>query len=354
MGISFHRLVSKIRNRIKRGCAGRKEHILIIHHRMGDGGVTYSLVTFLELFDRSLYEIDLMLLYTDHSPRIDLVPKDVGLYWRGSKHVHRYYDFVVINMIDYFWYLGHIKRYGKSLLWLHGDPRLRDKTDIKRMVQGFDMVFAPSRDIVEYLEMLELSPEIIYRPHTINYLEIQAKSRLEISDPFDDHYFNIVTVARLSEEKGIDRAVMVMKTLLRRNSRTHWYIIGEGPDRERLEGMIRQSGLDDKIILTGFRQNPFPYLKMCDIAIYLSRHEAFCLSIGEALALGKAVICTDFAGARDQIVDGYNGFIIRNDDSTIVDELIDIIENKDKLQGVSENAKNSISQKKTSERLRIL
>ena len=79
-----------------------------------------------------------------------------------------------------------------------------------------------------------------------------------------------LTVARISfEHKGLDRAVRAFARLKKEGLADHakWVIIGKGRDADRLSEMIRQYGLEDVIYPLGVRENPIPYMKLCDVML---------------------------------------------------------------------------------------
>ena len=92
-----------------------------------------------------------------------------------------------------------------------------------------------------------------------------------------------------------------------------WYVLGDGPDMGELKQRVLKLKLEKTFLLVGNIENPYPYILSADFVAVLSYYEGLSGLINEAKILGRAVICTDFAGAREQIVDGENGLIIDND-----------------------------------------
>lgn len=122
------------------------------------------------------------------------------------------------------------------------------------------------------------------------------------SEPeFPEDTFNIVTVGRLHHDKGPDLAVEAAAILRDRGLNFCWYLVGSGPEEARLRGMIQAYGLENQVILTGLRENPYPYMKNADLYVQPSRVEGWGLAISEARILGRPVIATDTLGARAQL-----------------------------------------------------
>lgn len=129
----------------------------------------------------------------------------------------------------------------------------------------------------------------------------------------------IVTVARLDEaSKAILRMLRLHRRLLDEGRRHRWFLVGGGPD----EGMIRREsermGLAESFHLVGPVSNPYPWIRHADFVAILSRHEGLCGVVHESKNLGKPVIATDFAGAREQLRDGISGLIVGQDDESIM------------------------------------
>ena len=79
----------------------------------------------------------------------------------------------------------------------------------------------------------------------------------------------------------------------------------------KLKDLIKKENVDNKVILLGVKNNPYPYMKACDIYIQPSYTEGYSTTICEAGVLGKAIIGTKPSGGiRDQIVNGENGLIV--------------------------------------------
>lgn len=124
----------------------------------------------------------------------------------------------------------------------------------------------------------------------------------------------ILTVGRLTHQKGIDYAINIAARLKVSGVNFCWYVIGEGEDRNLLEKMIKEKNVSDCFVLLGLKMNPYPFIKTCDIYAQPSRWEAYCIAVAEARAFCKPIICTDFVGAKEQLHNGETGVIVPLDD----------------------------------------
>lgn len=85
----------------------------------------------------------------------------------------------------------------------------------------------------------------------------------------------------------------------------HWYLIGSGSAAEKaiITESIHKYRMEDKVILLGEKENPYPYLKNCSLFALTSRYEAYPTVINEALTLGMPIITTNFAGVDELVAE---------------------------------------------------
>ena len=128
----------------------------------------------------------------------------------------------------------------------------------------------------------------------------------------------VVSVCRLQEaSKGLVRMARVCKQLSDRGIDFRWYVIGDGPDRGLLQKEIELLGIENIMQLLGPVANPFPAYAAADVVAVLSYYEGLCGVVNEAKVTGSAVVATEFAGVREQLVDGVNGLIAANNQDSI-------------------------------------
>ncbi|HPU64177.1 MAG TPA: glycosyltransferase, partial [Mobilitalea sp.] len=106
-----------------------------------------------------------------------------------------------------------------------------------------------------------------------------------------------------------------------------WYVIGEGPERSRLEKLIKKKGLENSFILMGKKNNPYPYVKQADIYVHATRYEGKSIAIEEAQILGKAIAASDCTGNSEQIVSCHDGVLFPLTAENIVNEIEWLIDN---------------------------
>lgn len=241
------------------------------------------------------------------------------LFWRllsnGVPQVSTTYDLAVAYLegASTYYVADHVKAL-KKCAFVHTDyyasgyRRYLDKDCYKKM----DRIFAVSEDVKR--SMFEMYPEHASKVKTFRNIldveKIQKKAGLERG--FTDNYkgTRILTIGRLNYRKAYDVAIQVMKILVEQGETVRWYVLGEGEEREKLEHLIRNSNLEKHFFLLGATDNPYPYLKQCDLYVHATRVEGKSIAIEEAQILGKPIVASRTAGAEEQIQNGINGLLV--------------------------------------------
>lgn len=123
-----------------------------------------------------------------------------------------------------------------------------------------------------------------------------------------------LSAGRLSYQKGYDIILQRMAEL-KPNIPFDYYIIGDGENKEEVETLVCQYGLEENVKLLGFRTNPYDYISNCDALVLSSRYEGFPNIVLEANALGKPVFTNTCPGGINEIiVNGVNGIACNFED----------------------------------------
>ncbi|MBU7593517.1 glycosyltransferase [Metabacillus halosaccharovorans] len=374
----------------------KKKNLLFVMPSLSAGGGEKSLVNLLSQINFDLYNVDLF-LFSEKGELFTLLPKEVNVIKPKKNHLifttelknslgsflnnrqfHLAYSrimFTIKNRLiknsniseQYTWKymsvsfdilekeydvaIGYLEKSSiyfvvdkvkskKKIGWIHtnySNSGMNYKYDNPYFKQ-LDKIVTVSQECANALteNFPDLNNKIKVIFNIISPKMIRKLSNEEIQDTYlyEKKYINIVTVARLSKEKGIDQAIKSCKILVNKGHDIKWYVIGEGNERERLEQIINNNNLNNNFKLLGIRENPYPYIKKADIYVQPSRYEGKSIAIDEAKILGKPIIVTNYRSAKDQIVNGVNGQIVEMSEEGLslgIEQLIKEEEIKDNL-----------------------
>jgi len=201
----------------------------------------------------------------------------------------------------------------KKIHWVHNDYRkfgMSKKYDID-VFRRVNAVVTISDECLNILE--EEFPQYTDKLYCIPNITSSKVIRKRAEDFFPKEYEGIsnilLSVGRLSEQKGFDLAISAAKTMKSEGLDFKWFIIGEGSLRRKLEEQIKKDRVADRIILLGLQENPYPYIKNCDIFVQPSRFEGKSVVLDEAKILAKPIVATAYPTVRDQITSANEGII---------------------------------------------
>lgn len=187
---------------------------------------------------------------------------------------------------------------------------------------AFSSIYCVTRGAQRELQRLypQFADKISYIENIVPYREIREKA-VAVSIPHKESWVVLCSCGRFAREKGFDLAVEAASILKEKGVQFVWYFVGDGPARQKLEEMIASYGLHENIILTGMRENPYSYIKSCDIYVQPSREESQGLTIIEAQILLRPVVSTRTVGGLSLIQDGVNGLLAEIDASSLADTI---------------------------------
>ena len=136
----------------------------------------------------------------------------------------------------------------------------------------------------------------------------------------------ILSVGRLSEQKAFDLAIRAALKLKEKGFDFIWVILGEGPDRNKLNALIEEYDLRDCVLLPGVKANPYAYMKACDVFVQSSKFEGKSIVLDEAKILKCPIVVTDYKTVHDTITDKVNGLIVSMNEDDIASAVIKITE----------------------------
>ncbi|MDQ0198775.1 glycosyltransferase [Neobacillus ginsengisoli] len=243
------------------------------------------------------------------------------------------------DIIDY--YIGNRVKATKKISWVHFDISKHNvnKKLYEKLYKKFNNIYVVSKEarerLIEEIPTVKNKAEVFKNLVPTNLIKKMSKETII----FDETYqgIKIVTVGRLSKEKGQDLAIKVLSKLLKNGYEVRWYCIGEGNSRRKYEMLINDYDIKNNFFLLGSTPNPYPYIAKADIYVQTSRHEGYCLTLAEAKCLQKPIITTNFTGAREQLKDGFNGLIVDFDEEDLYKKIKYLIDFPLQRKKLSEN-----------------
>ncbi len=220
-------------------------------------------------------------------------------------------------------------RAGRRLHFIRNDLSRADPTGetseaIRAAVSDIDAYVCVSE--VARQSLVSAVPATAEKAHVIHNIldpEVMRRRMGEGPSPFPSEHggpVRLLTVCRLSERsKALVRLTRVARKLVDRGHDFRWYLVGEGPDRALLEDAIRDQALEDRVVLLGRLENPFPAYAAADGVVLASWFEGLCGMVNEAKVAGRPVVAVRVSGIDEQLVDGENGLIVDNDEDALVE-----------------------------------
>ena len=228
-----------------------------------------------------------------------------------------------------------------KIQWIHFDIEKIgfDKVFGSKIYNTFDKVFVVSKEGKN--KLLNILPKIKGKTDIFSNI-ISKQLVLKIADKgegFKDEFVGtrILTVGRLSKEKGQDLIIPVLAKLKESGFHVRWYCIGEGSARREYEELIKEYDVESEFILLGSKSNPYPYMKQCDIYVQPSRHEGYCITLSEARCFTNPIISTNFTGANEQILNEHTGLIVDFDQVEMYNALTQLLTNNELRNRIKDN-----------------
>lgn len=230
----------------------------------------------------------------------------------------------------------------KKVLWVHSEYQK----------QGYDASFdAPYFEkcdgIITISEkcrncMLKEFPDHAEKIHILENITsgavIVERSKEHTSEEFSCiKGWKLLSVGRLNPQKGFDLAIRAARELRDAGQDFLWLIVGEGTERQLLQGMIEENNLSGHVCLIGARENPYVYMRECDILIQPSRVEGKSIVLDEAKILRKPIVATNYTTVRDSLEHGKTGWIVEMNASAIAAGIQKLCEDRSLREHLSDN-----------------
>lgn len=377
--------------------------ILIVSHAMEIGGAETALLGLLENIDTNKYEVDLFLLrhsgellkYIPHN--INLLP-EIPQYamlavpisqvikkgqWKvavgrlvgknkAKKYVqkhelpidngvaieysHKYtkyamprisniaYDFAISFLTPHYFVAEKVLA-KKKIAWIHTDysiVKVDTESELK-MWSKYDYIVSISDSVTQsFLQTFSSLKERIVLIENImpmRYIRTLVNEFSTEQEMLIDGSIKLLSIGRFSPPKKFDEIPVICRKIRELGIDVKWYLIGYGGEEQLIRQKIAEECMENYVIILGKKENPYPYIKACDLYLQPSRYEGKSVAVREAQALNKPVIITNYATAQSQLKDSYDGMIVPMDIQGCVEEICAILRDKKLQQVLIENTK---------------
>ena len=284
---------------------------------------------------------------------ISKLMKDISIYYKyilsNVDTLNEEYDIAIayagpMDFISYF-VINKIKS-KKRVQWIHFDiSKIGFNINFaKRIYDKFDKVFVVSNEgkdkLINFLPSLKDKTEVFFNIISCKMIEKMSYEGEGFSDDFDGT--RILTVGRLSKEKGQDLIIPVLKKLKENGYKVRWYCIGDGPAKKEYEKLVDKLNIKDDFIFLGSKLNPYTYMKECNIYVQPSKHEGYCITLGEARCFNNPIVTTNFTGANEQIVNENTGLVCEINEEEIYKAIKKLLDDKKLYKNIKDNLNNEI------------
>lgn len=366
-----------------------KRKILFVNGHLNVGGVENSLINVLKNIDYNRYQVDLV-LFEEFGDYIEEVPKEVNIiYFDLTKTSGPIITCMVNNIKEKNWFALFVrviffleKLIGKRVLslakpffklkteydcaiayrvgictdfvgfvinskkkfswWHHGsyDYSAKQTMRLNHVLRRFDRLITVSESCQAMLKvnLPGIQHKIVTIPNMINVKDIQNKANERFNSNINfDEDVSLLSIGRLSPEKGMINCVHACKKLVDHGYRIKWYLIGDGTERNEIEKNIRRYKLENTIFILGAISNPYPYLKSATIYVHPSLVESLSITVLEAFALNTPVTVAKSMGPLEFIRNKENGLLVEPTPDGLFNGIVSLMRNHTLYSQLKEN-----------------
>ncbi len=193
---------------------------------------------------------------------------------------------------------------------------------------------------------------VIYNGLDMRQLSKKSRSEDSCARPFP---FLVSAMGRVTELKGFDYLLKGFALFIHRSSAEDagLVIVGDGAYLPSLKELARSLEISDKVIFTGFLENPYPLLAATDVFAMTSRNEGISNALIEAMYLENAVISTVAGGVKEIISSGENGQLVDYGDVPALGGFLEALyENEGERKRLAAAARGTVSDRFSVERMK--
>ena len=255
---------------------------------------------------------------------------------------NKQYDLAISFLNPHFITAKKIKAH-KKLAWIHNDYskfEFDKKTEVE-MWDLYDQIISISDDSTDAFssQLPELRKKVVLIENILSPKTIHEEAeKFSVADvmPDEGNSFKILSVGRFVYQKNFENIPSIADVLRKKGIQFKWYLIGFG-DVDLVKTEITKYNLEDTVIILGEKDNPYPYIKACDLYVQPSRFEGKSVSVREAQILFKPVVITAYPTAGSQINDGVDGVIVPLENHACAEGIADLLKNPRRMKHLKHN-----------------
>lgn len=160
----------------------------------------------------------------------------------------------------------------------------------------------------------------------------------------DDAYI-IGMVGRISEQKAPDTFIKVASRISKKIPNAFFLIVGDGEDRKKLENLIKENNLEEKVLITGWVKNSLAYIELFDLATLLSRWEGFGLAIAEYMVAKKPIVASRVDAIPNLVTENCGLLVDVDNIEQITNSIMKIYNDKEFKNTIVENSYKRVKEK---------
>ena len=234
------------------------------------------------------------------------------------------YDIAVSYLMPHDYVLKKVTA-KRKVAWIHTDY---SQIDIDAQLElpvwsGYDRIVSISDSVSKHFlaSLPSLADKIRVIPNQVPCAWVRQQAlampveEVEMEMPRTPGRINLLSVGRFSHAKNYDNVPDICRRIRAAGLDVCWYLIGFGEEEPLIRRKIQECGMEDYVRLLGKKENPYPYMKACDIYVQPSRYEGSPMTVLEAKALDKPVVLSAFPTARSVVRDSVDGFIVPMDNA---------------------------------------
>ena len=269
----------------------------------------------------------------------------------SHKYIKRYmpkinptveYD-LAISFLTPHYFVAEKVRAKKKIAWIHTDYKKVQINIPSETVMWwkYDYIAAISVDVsISFLDVCpSLRSKLILIENILPERLIKRQAmELDVTKemPVIKDGFRFLSIGRYCTAKNFDNVPAICSCLLKKGFKVKWYIIGFGGDEELIRQKIAAAKMEEYVILLGKKENPYPYIKACDLYVQPSRYEGKSVTVREAQMFAKPVVMTDYRTSGSQLEDGVDGVVVPMDNEGCADGIAKLLDDPKKMQSLSE------------------